>query len=402
MSNYSDQIKATYHQYVMPTYAPQQLLIRGKGAYVWDADDRKYLDFAMGISVCNLGHCHDAVTRAVTEQAQKLVHVSNLYYNEVNPRLAEALVKQGFDAKVFFCNSGAEANEGLIKLARKFGNETGRNQIISMVDSFHGRTLATLAATGRSKYRKGFQPDMPGFVQVPFNDLEAVRQAITDQTCAVLLEPVQGEGGIIPAEVEYLQQLRKLCDEKNILLLFDEVQCGMGRTGTFFAFQGFGVEPDALSMAKAMANGLPMGAFLVRRKFSDILTVGMHASTFGGTPLVSAAALAVLETFQKEKILENCRDMSAILRGKLEKLIKPYAFAKCVRGKGLLMGIVFDRAPGRLREILLEKGLIVLTAGETVLRLLPPLNVKEGEIEEAVKIIGEGLVQWADEIASAK
>ena len=285
---------------ILPTYAPQTMFVRGQGVYLFDADGRRYLDFASGISVCNLGHCHPTVTAAIQKQAAELVHISNLYYNPVTPMLAEKLVSKCFDGAVFFANSGAEANEGLIKLARKYGSRTGRHEIISMENSFHGRTLATLAATGRAKYRKGFEPDMPGFKQVPFNDFDALAAAVTDKTCGILLEIVQGEGGILPADTEYLNKVRALCDEKDILMLCDEVQCGMGRTGTLFAWQGAGVEPDAFSMAKALANGLPMGGFIVKRKFTDVLTVGTHASTFGGTPLVSAAALAVQQVFDEE------------------------------------------------------------------------------------------------------
>lgn len=265
MENLYETTVERYRNYVMPTYAPKILFTRGQGARLWDADNREYLDFASGISVCNLGHCNPRVTEAIREQAGKLVHVSNLYMNEMMPRLAEKLITSGMDGVVFFCNSGAEANEGMSKFARKYGNATGRNEIISMDNSFHGRTLATLAETGRAKYRKGFEPEVPGFKQVPFNNFAALEAAVSANTCAILLEPVQGEGGILPADAEYLKKVRALCDEKDILLLFDEVQCGMGRIGTRFAWQSFGVEPDALSMAKAIANGLPMGAFIVKR-----------------------------------------------------------------------------------------------------------------------------------------
>ncbi|MBO5763601.1 MAG: acetylornithine transaminase, partial [Lentisphaeria bacterium] len=310
-------------------------------------------------------------------------------------------IRKCFDGVVFFANSGAEANEGMIKFARKYGNATGRNEIISMEDSFHGRTLASLAATGRAKYRKGFEPDMPGFKQVPFNNFEALKAAITDKTCAILLEPVQGEGGILPADVEYLKKVRALCDEKDILLLFDEVQCGMGRIGTLYAYQSFGVEPDALSMAKAIANGLPMGAFIVRRKHAGVLTPGTHASTFGGTPLVSAAALAVQEAIEEENILENCRAQGAYLMEKLGEITRDYPYVQGVRGKGLMIGIVLDRPAGALAGILLKKQLVVLTAGETVLRLLPPLVITRAEADEALTIIAEGLQEYAREIAGA-
>ena len=391
MENLYEATVERYRKYVMPTYAPKILFVRGEGARLWDADGREYLDFATGISVCNLGHCHPGVTAAVRKQAATLVHVSNLYMNEVMPRLAEKLIENCFDGVVFFANSGAEANEGMFKLARKIGNASGRNEIISMDNSFHGRTLATLAAPGRAKYRKGFEPDMPGFRQVPFNDIEALKNAVNDKTCAVVLEPVQGEGGILPADLEYLKQVRALCDEKGILLLFDEVQCGMGRIGTRFAWQSFGVEPDAFSMAKAIANGLPMGGFITKRKYADTLTPGTHASTFGGTALVSAAALAVQEAFDNEGVLENCREQGEYLRRQLGELGKKYPFVKGVRGMGLMIGVVLDREAATLAGLCLKRNLVVLTAGETVLRLLPPLNLTRAEADEGIGKIAAAL-----------
>ncbi|MDD5727711.1 MAG: aspartate aminotransferase family protein [Victivallales bacterium] len=387
-----------YKKYIMPTYAPKLLLEAGRGAWVWDCDRRRYLDFATGISVCNLGHCHPAVTEAIREQAGKLVHVSNFYMTENPPLLAEKLIKHCFDGVVFFANSGAEANEGIIKFARKWGSDKGKCEIISMIDSFHGRTLATLAATGRSKYRKGFAPDMPGFVQVPFNDLAALKAAVSDKTAAIMLEPVQGEGGVIPSRPEYLQAVRALCDEKGILLLFDEVQCGMGRTGTFFAFQSYGVEPDAVSMAKALGNGFPIGAFIVRRQYAGTLTVGEHASTFGGTPLACAAANAVIDVMDSENILENCREMGGFLMAELKKLAEKYAFIKSVRGRGLMLGVVCDRPAGPLLPLLQEAGMIALTAGETVLRLMPPLNVTREEAETAIAIMDKVFAGFAEKI----
>ncbi len=395
MSKLYEETTARFSKYVMPTYAPQKMFVKGEGARLWDDEGAEFLDFAAGISVCNVGHCNPRVTAAIREQAGKLVHISNLYYNELMPRLAEKLVTEAFDGKVFFANSGAEANEGMIKFARKYGNaHGGRNVIISMENSFHGRTLATLAATGRAKYRKGFEPDTPGFLQVPFNDIAALKAAITPQVCAIMLEPVQGEGGILPADPDYLKQVRALCDEKDVLLLFDEVQCGMGRIGTRFAFQSFGVIPDAFSMAKAIANGLPMGGFMVRKPFADTLTAGTHASTFGGTPLVSAAALAVQECFDKDGVLENCREQGAYLMKRLAALSKPYAFVKGVRGMGLMIGLVLDRPAGPLAAALLKKNLIVLTAGETVLRLLPPLVITRQEADLAVERIAGALAEF--------
>lgn len=383
-------------RHVLATYAAADLmLVRGQGARVWDSQGRCYLDFAAGISVCNLGHCHPRVTAAIREQAGKLVHVSNLFYNENQPRLAALIAQHSFGGRVFFCNSGAEANEGLIKFARKWGHEQGRYEILCMQDSFHGRTLATLAATGREKYRKGFSPDMPGFRFVPFNDLAALDAAIRPETVAVLLEPVQGEGGIVPARGEYLRAVRELCNRKNLLLLFDEVQCGMGRTGTCFAYQHYGVEPDAMSMAKALGNGLPMGAFEVQARYDQVLTAGTHASTFGGTPLACAAGIAVFEAFDQDGVLENCRNMGARLRQQLEGLRSKYAFVREVRGLGLMIGV--DLAVP-VKDILVrcrERGLLVLSAGETVLRLLPPLIIGTAEVDGAVGIIDAAMASVA-------
>lgn len=386
---------ALYDKYVMHTYPRADILfVRGQGATLWDGEGKEYLDFAAGIAVCSLGHNHPAVTKAICDQAEKLLHVSNLYMNENQPRLAQKLIENGFDGVCFFCNSGAEANEALIKLARKRGSEKGKFEIIAMNDSFHGRTLATLAATGRSKYRKGFQPDMPGFKFVDFNDLEAVRAAVDEKTAAILVEPVQGEGGIIPADVEYLKGLRALCDEKDIMLLFDEVQCGMGRTGTLFAWQNFGVEPDALSLAKALANGVPMGAMIAQRKHADVLTPGTHASTFGGTPFASAVAMAVIDTMLQDGVLENCREQGMFLMEGLKKLAEKHSCIQSVRGLGLMLGAILDEPAGGVLAILREKGMLALSAGETVLRLVPPLTVTRAECEKALALIDEAMTEY--------
>lgn len=389
-----EEISALYEKYVMETYARADLLfVRGQGSYLYDSTGKEYLDFAAGIAVCSLGHCHPAVTKAIQEQAAKLVHVSNLFLNEWQPRLAQKLIAHGFDGTCFFCNSGAEANEALIKLARKNGSEKGRCEVIVMNDSFHGRTLATLAATGRSKYRKGFSPDMPGFKFVNYNDIEAVRNAIDGKTAAVMLEPVQGEGGIIPADREYLKAVRELCDKNDIMLLFDEVQCGMGRTGSFFAWQSFGVEPDALSMAKALGNGYPIGAMVAKRKYSQVLTPGTHASTFGGTALASAAACAVIDAIDNEKVLDNVVKQSKVLMDGIAELSKKYPCIQGVRGKGLMVGAVLDQPAGKVLSILRGKGMIALSAGENVLRLVPPLNVSGDECRKALELIDSAFAE---------
>jgi predicted acetylornithine/succinylornithine family transaminase len=385
-----------FKSYVMPTYNPQIMFVRGKDARLWDDDGNEYLDFASGIAVCSLGHCNERVTRAIQEQCTKLVHISNLYMNELMPRLAEKLVKESLSGgKAFFCNSGAEANEGMIKLARRYGNRTGRNHIISMDNSFHGRTLATLAATGRAKYRKTFEPDVTGFSQVPFNDFEALKEAITPDTCAIMLEMLQGEGGVFPADIDYLKKVRALCDEKDILLLCDEVQCGMGRLGTRFAYQQFGVEPDIISLAKAIANGFPMGAIIAGKKCADVFEVGNHASTFGGTPLACAAALAVQDAFDKDGVLENCTKEGDFLRSELSKIAEKYSFVKCVRGMGLMIGVVLDRPAGPVASILLKDNMVALTAGETVLRLVPPLTITRDDSKLAIEKIDRALAEFA-------
>ena len=396
MGKLFETVSEKFKSYVMPTYAPSIMFVRGKDARLWDDDGNEYLDFASGIAVCSLGHCNDRVTAAIQEQCAKLVHVSNLYMNEVMPLLAEKLVKNSIaGGKVFFCNSGAEANEGMIKLARKYGNRTGRNHIISMDNSFHGRTLATLAATGRAKYRKGFEEEMPGFTQVPFNDFEALKAAVTPKTCGIMLEMLQGEGGVIPADKEYLQKVRALCDEKDILLLCDEVQCGMGRLGTRFAYQKFGDEPDIISMAKAIDNGFPMGAVLAGPKCADVFEIGNHASTFGGTPLACAAALAVQDAFDQDQVLENCEKEGAFLREELSRVAGNYSFVKGVRGMGLMIGVVLDRPAGGLAGLLLKDKMVALTAGETVLRLVPPLTITRKDSLLAVEKISKALAEFA-------
>ncbi len=389
-SEYS-KIKEYQDKFVMKTYAPNLLLVKGAGSVVTDDKNNKYLDLTAGISVCNVGHCHPKVTEAIIEQAQTLVHTSNLFINEQQPLLAKNLISKGFDGVAFFANSGAEANEGLIKFARKWGSDKGRSEIIAMHDSFHGRTLATLAATGRSQYREGFAPDMPGFKHAYFNNIESIKEQITDKTAAIIVEPVQGEGGIIKAEKQFLQDLRKLCDEKGVLLLFDEVQCGMGRLGTFFAYQYFGIEPDAVSLAKALGNGFPIGAFIVKRQHENVLTAGTHASTFGGTPLACAAANAVINVMDDENLLENCQKMSEIIFARFTDFTHKFAFVEEVRGAGLMCGIKLDRPAGFLMQPLREKGLLALTAGESVLRLLPALNITECEVNKALDIIEDAL-----------
>ena len=386
-ANSADALMGLQKQHVLGTYSPQLILVRGEMAYVWDIEGNRYLDFSTGISVCNLGHCHPRVTEAIQRQAAKLVHVSNLYYNENQPKLAAKIAQHSFGGRVFFCNSGAEANEGMIKFARRWGNPQGRHEIVTMQDSFHGRTLATLAATGRKKYRAGFQPDVEGFVHVPFNDFGALEQAVTEKTAAVMLEPVQGEGGIVVADSAYMLEVQALCREKGILLLLDEVQCGMGRTGEFFAYQHYGVEPDAMSMAKSLGNGVPLGAFELKADFDDILPPGTHATTFGGNPLACAAGLAVFDAFEQEDVVDNCIEMAARIRGRLAEMQERYECIRELRGLGLMIGLQLTVPVKDVIGKARERGLLVLPAGEDVLRLMPPLTVQPTEADEALTIL---------------
>ncbi|MEY2544317.1 MAG: acetylornithine/N-succinyldiaminopimelate aminotransferase, partial [Verrucomicrobiota bacterium] len=351
--NETKRVRELFEQNVVPSYARFDLVLeRGEGSYVWDVDGKRYLDLAAGIAVCSLGHAHSEITKALTEQSRKLIHISNLYYNELQGRLAKRIVDRIAPGRVFFCNSGAEANEGLFKFARKFGHDDGRYEIITTDDSFHGRTLAGIAATGQEKVKKGFEPPVEGFKQVPFNDLEAMRGAITPKTAAILIEPVQGESGITIATPEYLIGLRKLCDERNLLLLFDEVQAGHFRTGRFQSWQRIlerAIEgnrpylPDGVSMAKSLGGGFPMGAFWVREKFANVLSAGTHATTFGGTPLACAVALKIFDVIERENLVKSARETGDFLLRELQTVQQRFPkVVKAVRGLGLMIGIEFQ------------------------------------------------------------
>ena len=380
-------------QYVAHTYARYPVvLVRGKGTRVWDQEGEEYLDFVSGLAVCNLGHCHPRVVKAIQGQAEKLIHVSNFYYIEPQIQLASLLCKHSFADKVFFCNSGAEANEGAFKLARKFGKEkTGKDryEIITMEGSFHGRTLATLTATGQEKFHKGYEPLMPGFKYVPFNDIGAVKKAIDPKTCAVMVEPIQGEGGVNCPSEGYLKALREICDENKLLLIFDEVQVGMGRTGKLFAYEHEGVEPDMLTLAKSLAGGVPIGALLIKKEISDGFKPGDHASTFGGNPLASAAGVAALTAILEEGMLENCRKMGGYFLSELDKMKNKFPFIKEVRGKGLILGMELKMdGSSMVKEMLKKRVLINCTMGN-VLRFLPPLIVTKEEIDRVVAALEE-------------
>ncbi len=382
-------------KYVANTYARYPiLLVRGEGTRVWDLEGEEYLDFVSGLAVCNLGHCHPKVVKAIQDQAERLIHVSNFYYIEPQIELASLLCKLSFADKVFFCNSGAEANEGAFKLARKYAKEkTGKDryEIITMERSFHGRTLATLTATAQEKFHKGYEPLMPGFKYVPFNDILAVKNAIDSKTCAVMLEPIQGEGGVNCPSEGYLKALREICDEQGLLLIFDEVQVGMGRTGKLFAYEHERVEPDMLTLAKSLAGGVPIGALLIKKGVADSFRPGDHASTFGGNPLATAAGVAALTTILQEGMLENCQKTGDYFFSRLEEMKKNFPFVKEVRGKGLILGMELKiDGSAIVKEMLKKKILINCTMGN-VLRFLPPLIVTKEEIDRVVNTLEEVL-----------
>lgn len=383
-----------YQKYVMPVYAPELALAKGRGVYVWDVKGKRYLDFSSGIAVVGLGHCHEKVTLAITSQATRLVHVSNLYYNEKQAELARLLNSIAGGGKCFFCNSGAEANEAMIKLARLWGHDRGKYEIISMRNSFHGRTLATITATGQEKVQKGFEPLPSGFVYAEFNNLKSVEEKVGEHTVAVLVEAIQGEGGIIPAEKDFMMGLRHLCDEKEILLLCDEVQCGMGRTGRWFGFELYEIKPDAFSLAKALGNGFPIGSVVGYDRLADVFSPGKHASTFGGNPLACSAAIAVIETIQNENILKNVVVTGNYFKNALIKLASSYSLIKEVRGIGFMLGIVIDGDPKQLCRIMAAKGLLAIPTGQTVVRFLPPLIAEKNHVDEALCIMEESLKEF--------
>lgn len=416
-------VKALFHQHVVPSYGRFDLAFsRGRGSTLWDVTGKRYLDLGSGIAVCALGHAHPEITRALVEQSQRLVHVSNLYYHEPQGRLAQQIVQHLGPGKVFFSNSGAEANEGLFKLARKFGHDEGRFEILTALNSFHGRTLAGIAATGQDKVKKGFEPLVAGFRHVPFNDLQAMRDALSPATVAILIEGVQGEGGITPATPDYLLGLRALCDEKKLLLFLDGVQCGHFRTGRFQSFQrilegvpgGDRFTPDGVSMAKSLGGGFPIGAFWVREQahgvtLSDLLGPGLHATTFGGTPLACAVALTVFEVIERDRLADHARQLGEWLQQELRRLAQAYPqVLKTVRGLGLMIGLevapreqipafAAQDQPASLQLVhrLHAAGLLTVPSGAQVVRLLPALNLRPEEAQEGLGILNQVLKELA-------
>jgi acetylornithine aminotransferase/acetylornithine/N-succinyldiaminopimelate aminotransferase len=410
-------IRELFDNYVIPTYGRFDLAFtHGSGAYLYGVDGRRYLDLGSGIATCALGHAHPEITETLAQQSQRLVHVSNFYYTEPQGRLAQALAGLLGPGKVFCCNSGAEANEGLFKLARKFGHDEGRFEILTAVNSFHGRTLAGISATGQEKVKQGFEPMVAGFRHVAFNDLEAMREAVSPATAAILIEGIQGEGGITPATPDYLLGLRALCDEKKLLLFMDGVQCGHFRTGRFQSFQrilegvpgGESFLPDGMAMAKSLGGGFPIGAFWVRAPYADLLGPGTHASTFGGTPLACAVALKVLAIIERDRLADNARHLGAWLKGELARLAAAYPrVISAVRGLGLMLGVeLAEQIPafaGNSKAAALqfvnrlhELGVLTIPSGARVVRLLPPLNLTRSQAEEGLEAMEKVLkaVSW--------
>jgi len=411
-------IRGLFDRYVVPSYGRFEIAFeRGEGSWLWDVYGRKYLDLGGGIAVCSLGHAHPEVAAVLAEQSRKLLHVSNLYYQEPQGRLAQEIVRHIAPGKIFFCNSGAEANEGLYKLARKVGHDAGRYEVITAFNSFHGRTLAGISATGQEKVKKGFEPMVDGFRHVPFNDLEALKNAVGPKTGAVLLEGIQGEGGITSATPEYLRGARALCDEHGLLLFMDGVQCGHFRTGSFQSFQrilgdagGVGdFLPDGISMAKSLGGGFPIGAFWVREKYADVLGPGTHGTTYGGTPLGCAVALRIFEIIQRDRLAENARALGDFFHGGLERIAAEVpGVITAVRGMGLMLGfelapkeempaLVSGEKPSSLQVVqrLHDAGVLTIPSGERVVRLLPALNLTQADAEHGLRVIREVIVGLA-------
>ena len=421
--NQFETVRELFNSYVVPSYGRFELAFsHGAGSHLWDVHGRRYLDLGGGIAVCALGHAQPEITRALIDQSKRMVHVSNLYYHEPQGRLAQQIVRHLAPGKVFFSNSGGEANEGLFKLARRFGHDEGRFEILTALNSFHGRTLAGISATGQDKVKKGFEPMVAGFRHVPFNDLSAMRDALSPATVAILIEGIQGEGGVLPATPEYLLGLRQLCDEKRLLLLMDGVQCGHFRSGRFQSFQRIledvpgaaGFMPDGVSMAKSLGGGFPIGAFWVREqahgvKLADLLGPGMHATTFGGTPLACAVALKVLEVIERDGLADNARQLGDWLKAELQRLVQSYPqVLKAVRGLGFMIGFELvekDKIPAfagnektasiQFVNRLHAAGLLTVPSGAQVVRLLPALNLTRADAEEGLRIIEEVVRQLA-------
>ncbi|MCX8083173.1 MAG: aspartate aminotransferase family protein [bacterium] len=381
-----------YQNYVIGSYTRSGIVfVKGYGSYLWDIEGKKYLDFFPGWGVSGLGHCYPSVVEAIKSQAEKLIHIANNHYHPWQGNLARKLSELSFGGKVFFCNSGAEANEAAIKLTRLYGKGKGKYKIISMENSFHGRTLATVTMTGQPKYSKPFEPLPAGFSYVPFNDFDALKSSVDEETAGIIIEPIQGEGGINVAEKDYLEKVRTLCDEKDILLIFDEVQTGFGRTGKLFAYQNFDITPDIMTLAKTMGGGFPVGAMIAKKYIADLMVPGTHASTFGGGPLACASCLAVIETIEKKNLLKNVNDMGKYLYQKLLHLKDKYPVIKKIKGIGLMLAMELEGEGSWLVSTCAENGLLINCTQGNIIRIMPAITVNKNEIEEGLEILGRSL-----------
>lgn len=393
--------RALFDEVMTPNYNPQQMVpVRGRGSRVWDQEDNEYIDFAGGIAVNALGHVHPALVAALKEQSDKLWHLSNTFTNEPALRLAQKLTDATFADKVFFCNSGAEANEAAFKLARKYSYDNvgpEKHEIIAFYQGFHGRTLFTVSVGGQAKYREGFEPAPGGITHVPFNDLEALKTAISDKTCAVVMEPIQGEGGVIPADPDFVKGVRELCDQHNALLVFDEIQTGVGRTGHLYAYMGMGVEPDILTSAKALGGGFPIGAMLTTNKVAPSFGFGTHGSTYGGNPLACAVAETALDLINQPELLNNVANKRALFAEELQKINAKHEIFKEIRGDGLLIGVeLIDSMHGKAASFLAaarEEGLMILMAGPNVLRMTPSLIIPDKDIRDGMALLESAIVK---------
>ncbi len=389
-----DQIKAKFDKYVIGNYGRNPVaFVHAEGSYAWDEDDNRYIDLMPGWGTTTVGHCHPHVVSSIQRQAARLIHVDNTFYNEPQGRLAEHLSKRSFGGQSFFCNSGTEAVEGAIKLARLYGEERGRFKIITMQESFHGRTFASITATGQDKYHSGYLPLVPGFEYVSFNDIDALREAIDDETAAVLLEPIQGEGGVNVAEKNYLQNVRELCTQNNALLILDEVQTGVGRTCEWFGYQHYGVEPDIMTLAKALGGGFPVGAFVARPEVAEKLVPGTHASTFGGNPLAGAAGSAVFETIADEDLLEVGMQTSNYIFDRFHAMAERFDVIDEVRGRGMMIGVELNKPGKPVFEYCLDRYVRINCTHDTVLRLLPALNVPREAVDEGLEVVENALAK---------
>jgi len=392
----ADELMALSDKYIMATYKRFPIvLVKGAGARVWDSNGKEYLDFVAGIAVCSLGHSHPKVAAAIQRQVEILTHVSNLYYIEPQINVARILVENSFADRVFFCNSGAEANEAAIKLARKYAYENmagEKYELITMKDSFHGRTLATVTATGQTKFQVGFSPLPEGFKYAPFNDIPALEEAITEHTCGIMLEPIQGEGGVIIPDDEYLSKVRKICDDRGLLMILDEVQVAMGRTGTLFAYEQYNVRPDIVTLAKAVGNGFPVGVMMATNKVASAFQPGNHASTFGGNPLAMAASLATIDTIMNEGVLDNVKRVGSYFMRRLHELKNKCPVIKDIRGRGLIIGVELTVEGANIVKECMERGVLINCTGGNVLRFVPPLIIAEEDVDFAVEILGKVLV----------